>query len=152
MVNRWSSRMRAPHNWTPPASWLIRGVMKTSIFLKKPDQKGGLYEALLPQDCELKYGKEYEFRVRLADLTGGGPVLSDEEKNDAPATSASIIFRRYVAPKQLTLTPMDPQPAGASGLPSSMTVILLKSRVRGSVIQHYSSPRWIRRGVSKVNR
>ena len=81
---------------------------------KKPDQKGGLYEALLPQDCELKYGKEYEFRVRLADLTGGGPVLSDEEKNDAPATSASIIFRRYVAPKQLTLTPMDPQPVGAS--------------------------------------
>ena len=42
----------------------------------KPEQKGGLYEALLPEDCELKYGKEYEFRVRLADLSGGGPVPS----------------------------------------------------------------------------
>jgi len=26
---------------------------------------------------ELKYGKQYEFRVRLADLTGGGPKLEE---------------------------------------------------------------------------
>ncbi len=75
----------------------------------KPDQKGDLYEPVLSEDCELKYGSEYEFRVRLGDLTGGGPAEDDDELNDAPATSASLVFRRYVAPKRLTLTPDDPQ-------------------------------------------
>lgn len=76
----------------------------------KPGQKGGLYDALLPENFELKYGHEYEFRVRLADLTGGGPHLDEGELNDAPKTSSGIIFKRYVAPKQLTLVPLDPQP------------------------------------------
>lgn len=76
----------------------------------KPDQRGGLYQPILPEDCELKYGQDYEFRVRLSDLTGGGPAVTDEEKNDAPANSSLITFQRYVAPKQLKVTPLDPQP------------------------------------------
>jgi hypothetical protein len=80
----------------------------------KPEQRGGLYEPLLPENCELKYGREYEFRVRLADLTGGGPSVDDDELNDAPATSASRIFKRYVAPKQLKIRPLTPQPAPES--------------------------------------
>lgn len=82
-----------------------------------PTQKSGLYEAMLPDPkvCELKYGKEYEFRVRLADLTGGGPEVKDQELNDAPATSASIRFKRYVAPKRLTFNPTAPQANPQSG-------------------------------------
>ena len=76
----------------------------------RPDQKGGLYEPILPDNVELKYGNEYEFRVRLGDLSGGGPVAGEAELNDAPATSASIIFQRYVAPKQLKVVPQSPQP------------------------------------------
>ena len=38
-----------------------------------PNQQGGLYEPVLADECQLKYGSEYEFRVRLGDLTGGGP-------------------------------------------------------------------------------
>ncbi|MBD0326546.1 MAG: hypothetical protein ICV68_08940, partial [Pyrinomonadaceae bacterium] len=76
----------------------------------KPEQRGGLYEPLLPENVELKYGNEYEFRVRLADLTGGGPLVNDDERNDAPATSASRIFKRYVAPKQLKIRPLGLQP------------------------------------------
>lgn len=87
------------------------GIYQDANITAKPDQKGGLYEPLLPQDCELKYGSEYEFRVRLADLTGGGPLIGDDELNDAPATSSSIVFKRFVAPKQLTVIPEDPQPA-----------------------------------------
>ena len=30
--------------------------------------------------------------------------------NDAPKTSAGIVFKRYIAPKQLKLVPLDPQP------------------------------------------
>ncbi|SAL69826.1 hypothetical protein AWB67_03999 [Caballeronia terrestris] len=80
-----------------------------------PGQSGGLYEPILPDDCELKYGHAYDFRVRLADLTGGGPREDDEALNDAPATSASLVFRRYVAPKQLTVTPSTPQPGTSAG-------------------------------------
>jgi hypothetical protein len=76
----------------------------------RPDQKGDLYEPILPENVELKYGKEYEFRVRLGDLSGGGPLVTDQELNDAPATSSSIVFKRYVAPKQLKVVPKDPQP------------------------------------------
>lgn len=80
-----------------------------------PAQKGGLYEPLLPRATELKYGHEYEFRVRLADLAGGGPKVDDEEFNDAPATSSQLVFKRYVAPKQLKLEPVTPQPKPDSG-------------------------------------
>ena len=75
----------------------------------RPDQKGGLYEPLLPTATELKYGFEYGFRVRLADLAGGGPDVTDDELNDAPATSATLVFKRHVAPKQLTVEPVTPQ-------------------------------------------
>jgi hypothetical protein len=76
----------------------------------KPGQKGGLYEPVPPQHTELKYGDEYDFRVRLADLAGGGPEIEREPLNDAPATHASLRFRRYVAPKQLTVKPLAAQP------------------------------------------
>lgn len=81
----------------------------------KPGQQGDLYEPVLSDACELKYGNEYEFRVRLGDLTGGGPLEDDDELNDAPSASASVVFRRYVAPKRLTLTPDDPQGNPDSG-------------------------------------
>lgn len=85
------------------------GSFSSAKITAKPDQKGGLYEPLLPANPELKYGKQYEFRVRLADLTGGGPLEDDQELNDAPASSASVVFKRYVAPKQLRLVPNAPQ-------------------------------------------
>jgi hypothetical protein len=74
-----------------------------------PTQKGNLYEAVLSDKAALKYGKHYEFRVRLGDLAGGGPSESDEALNDAPAASAELTFKRYVAPKQLAVVPNDPQ-------------------------------------------
>ena len=84
--------------------------------IDKTDQKGGLYEPVLSSDLELKYGKQYEFRVRLADLTGGGPVATERALNDAPATTSLITFKRYVAPKQLGLVPV-----GFVGDPKSQT-------------------------------
>jgi hypothetical protein len=86
------------------------GSYGNSKIDKKPAQKGGLYEPVLPPQPELKYGTEYEFRVRLADLTGGGPFVDENELNDAPAKSAFIPFRRFVAPKQLTVKPKTVQP------------------------------------------
>ena len=91
------------------------GTYHDANIKANPGQVANLYEALIAPEAELKYGHDYDFRVRLADLSGGGPLEGDEALNDAPATSARLTFRRYIAPKQLTVTPDDPQPDPDAG-------------------------------------
>jgi hypothetical protein len=50
----------------------------------------------------LRYGQSYQFRTRLADLTGGGPKPTDPDPSDAGTTT--IAFKRYVPPKKVALT------------------------------------------------
>ena len=52
----------------------------------------------------LRYGRDYEFRVRLADLSGGGPEVSGAPRNPAPAPVLRAPFRRFVPPKDISLT------------------------------------------------
>lgn len=47
----------------------------------------------------LRYGGTYEFRVRLMDLTGGGPTFADEPVNGALRRTAKCRYRRYAAPR-----------------------------------------------------
>ncbi len=54
-------------------------------------------------DVGLRYGQIYQFRTRLADLTGGGPQSTDTSPSDAGSTT--ITFKRYVPPKKVPLTP-----------------------------------------------
>jgi len=49
-------------------------------------------------DVPLRYGLEYEFRVRLADLTRGGPETSVVSPDPPRTTVASLIFQRRKAP------------------------------------------------------
>ena len=57
----------------------------------------------------LRFGEDYEFRVRLTDLAGGGPdAESDAPVNPAPAPVARIPFRRFTPPKMVTLDPETP--------------------------------------------
>jgi hypothetical protein len=58
-----------------------------------PQFSGSLTEIL---NIGLRYGKWYQFRARLSDLTGGGPTVDDD---DAGAGVATIQFLRYVPPK-----------------------------------------------------
>jgi hypothetical protein len=51
----------------------------------------------------LRYGTDYEFRVRLVDLTGGGPLAADETVHPGDAPIAEGDFRRYVPPKALVV-------------------------------------------------
>lgn len=50
----------------------------------------------------LRYGKQYQFRVRLRDLSGGGPPLlpSVAPINESASAVATCRFKRYVAPNQ----------------------------------------------------
>lgn len=60
-------------------------------------------------DTQLLYGNSYEFRVRLRDLSGGGPPNLPDivPSNQSPSNIARCQFKRFVAP----------QPVRVSGLP-----------------------------------
>ena len=64
------------------------------------DFTGTLAESL--SGVNLLYGQTYEFRTRLADLTGGGPAAGDASPSDAGTTT--VPFRRYIPPKKVVLT------------------------------------------------
>ncbi len=73
----------------------------------------------------LLYGNEYEFRVRLVDLTGGGPFVSDAAVHPGPAPVAQSPFRRYVPPKSLEVVADPPNPAFPATPPSPPAVRVL---------------------------
>ena len=49
-------------------------------------------------DAELLYGNTYEFRVRMMDISGGGPAIEEELHNNAASPTAKRLFKRYIAP------------------------------------------------------
>lgn len=52
---------------------------------------------------QLRYGNTYRFRIRLADISGGGPSLADEPLNPAPSPDTSVSFKRFVNPGMLRI-------------------------------------------------
>jgi hypothetical protein len=92
-----------------------------SIVLSDPDAyrltgqdaiaKAGPYTAQ-GADVRLEYGNDYEFRVRLADLSGGGPEPGARQENPAQAPIGRVEFRRYVPPKSVEATPITIDPDG----------------------------------------
>ncbi len=62
----------------------------------------------------LLYGSDYEFRVRLVDLTGGGPEPDAEPVHPGPVPTTTVDFRRWVPPKALVVATdenLQPYPA-----------------------------------------
>jgi hypothetical protein len=64
----------------------------------------------------LRYGSSYQFRVRLCDLSGGGPALADAPANPAPAPVATCPFRRFVKPKAVRRPAPADDPPPAAGV------------------------------------
>ncbi|MBM4259674.1 MAG: hypothetical protein FJ147_27730 [Deltaproteobacteria bacterium] len=58
-----------------------------------------------PITTTLRYGKQYQFRVRLRDISGGGtPFLPTVTPiNESPASIGTCQFQRYVAPNQVRI-------------------------------------------------
>jgi hypothetical protein len=56
----------------------------------------------VPVDAELLYGHTYDFRVRLMDISGGGPT-DQPPVNIAAAPTSSVHFKRYIAPSLLRI-------------------------------------------------
>ena len=66
-----------------------------------------LHAQLAPIDADavvLRYGHTYEFRVRMMDLSGGGPTFEEEAVNQAIHGTARCRYRRYAAPRSLDVS------------------------------------------------
>ncbi|KAN0067800.1 hypothetical protein V8E54_014047 [Elaphomyces granulatus] len=107
-------------NWT--ASSLV-GMDEMSMKLlgrynPPPNVKPPVFPHLGVVDpaLRLRYGKRYQFRVRLMDLTGGGPNLDSATGTLGPSPTSSITFRRWIrpfAPQLLTVIPLLKDQPGA---------------------------------------
>lgn len=50
--------------------------------------------------ADLRYGRRYEFRVRLADATGGGPALAADPVREGEAPVALLHMKRHMPPRR----------------------------------------------------
>ena len=73
-----------------------------------PQFNGSLQQVL---NIGLRYGDWYQLRTRMADLTGGGPDVTDGSPDAGVAT---LPFLRYVPPKAVSVTTTGPANAPAT--------------------------------------
>ena len=66
---------------------------------------------------ELRYGNNYEFRIRMQDLSGGTPRLDMNPVNETASDTASCRFKRFISPNQPRILEMQ-----ASGNDDSVLV------------------------------
>lgn len=66
----------------------------------------------LPVNTILQYGKIYNFRIRLSDLTSGGPAVSADPVTGGESPVATCHFKRYVAPTTVRIQNVPPNDDG----------------------------------------
>lgn len=71
---------------------------------------------------QLRYGKTYEFRVRLADHTGGGPEIEENQENPSPQPIATIQFKRWIRPRTARLMEQLPAIPDPSNPPAQIRI------------------------------
>lgn len=106
--------------WLPPYYLRWRGGSMVAdsaderLLAGRPDDAPSPLVPVNADAVPLRYGRSYEFRVRLADTTGGGPGPAEASANPAAAPIAQLTMRRYVPPAALGVAVQDgAPPAGA---------------------------------------
>jgi hypothetical protein len=102
--------------WLPSyfAHWNGKSLVLSDDFAGRLDgaaSAASRFEAVGVNDVPLRYGKIYEFRVRLADISGGGPPVNAEPVVPGEAPITTCHFRRFVPPQAVSVTdarPVDP--------------------------------------------
>jgi len=84
-------------NWTGPS--LVAVDTLTRRLIGDPKFAGPYPVEGVDPAIQLRYGKTYEFRVRLMDHTGGGPESADAPQNPAPHPIFTLPFRRWMRPR-----------------------------------------------------
>lgn len=111
---RWTEVAPAEHSgqlWLP--AWFARWrggslVVDTDDEQRLMEVEPGPPEEAAPVDADaviLRYGQSYEFRVRLADTTGGGPPTSADPAHLGTAPTALLHLRRHRPPARLAFAP-----------------------------------------------
>ena len=127
-----------PNYWLPPyfTAWAGGSLVTTNAaaapFDGRPADEHAptQYTPVGADDVTLRYGVDYEFRVRLADLSGGGPPL-DAVLSPAMRSTAVVPFRRFIIPKVPTLQ-LAP---GETVLPDSNSYPLATARTNYQVLR-----------------
>jgi len=73
-----------------------------------------LYEPA-PISAQLRYGNNYQFRVRMQDISGGAPGLDQNPINETPTDIATCQFKRYIAPIQPRIQEIESIPDAQPG-------------------------------------
>lgn len=121
LEERWSEVVPAEHSgqiWLP--AWFLnwRGgslVVSTNDEQRLMNVPPGRPEPILPVDAdtvELRYGNRYEFRVRLADTTGGGPAADTDTTLLGESPTALLQMKRHRAPSIVDVDPFTPNADG----------------------------------------
>jgi len=76
----------------------------------------------------LRYGNDYQFRVRLVDLTGKGPDANEDTVHPGLAPNGFCPFRRYMPPKTLEVASSPPPTAPPDPPLPSRTITQLDVR------------------------
>jgi hypothetical protein len=105
--------------WTPAyfTQWQGRSLVTedtVDLELGGHTVTAGRYTPVGDRDVELLYGHTYEFRVRLSDLSSGGPEVGATPINGAPAPTTTCQFRRHVPPSV-------PRVEGVAAVPDPLT-------------------------------
>jgi len=82
---------------------------ESNLIIEKQSNNFKLYSAAGLDNFQLTYGNKYDFRVRLADITGGGPTIERSRKYAASAPEGFCDFRRRVQPQTVRLLEQLPE-------------------------------------------
>ena len=84
------------------------GEFKKELFIRDgrdpEDIPKMMYKQKADDKIDLKYGQTYAFRVRLSDISGGGPGPDANSENKGEHKIAIQTFKRFVAPQPAALT------------------------------------------------
>lgn len=70
----------------------------------------------------LRYGQQWDFRVRMVDLSGGGPQLDDVSEDATPTSVATLRFLRHAPPRPLRIETLENTSASPTSPPDSLFI------------------------------
>lgn len=128
---------KSKHFWLPAyfAYWTGKSLAlqdDDAIDIYKKDQnelnsnqrvsKNNMYDPVGLDAIPLRYGRTYEFRTRLADMTGGGPSSAEKPAYESEAPVARHHFKRHAIPQTVRLQNALPEEDGQYYAEDQITV------------------------------